>query len=509
MPRTGGIYTPPAGTKGIPLTTILSSTFNAYVDDITADANAARPITAGGTGATSASGARTALGLEIGSDVQAQDPGLTSIAGLTTTANQMLYTTAADAYATTALTPFARTILDDIDAAAARATLGLVPGTNVQAYDAGLQSIAGLTTAANQMLYTTAPDVYATTALTPFARTVLDDANAAAVLSTLGVSAFAQTVLDDPDAATVRATTGTNNASNMTLGTLADARLPATMSAKTFATELFINQPTNGANSHLWFQNQGVNRGLIYYAGGGEELVLQLHNAAGAYVRSAAFRQSDGRFYVTGFVHSEGGVAIGGAGTSIYTDGNIKFSGTMATNFGSTLDAALNARIKNDGGTYGVNITGNAATATRAYPRKADGGNINFNWSGQSGSPTWVWGGSDGTNMYVYSPSNFNVSWANNAGNSDTVDGYHDWQFMKAPSTSTNNTETNFPIGHTVMAVGYHVRNGVANVFNDGGDVNRYTISGGTGGAMLAGTWLMRGSHTGIAGGLSNVQRTA
>lgn len=60
MPRTGGVYSPPAGTKGVSNTTIQSVPYNAFVDDLTADANAARPVTAGGTGSTTASGARTA-----------------------------------------------------------------------------------------------------------------------------------------------------------------------------------------------------------------------------------------------------------------------------------------------------------------------------------------------------------------------------------------------------------------------------------------------------------------
>jgi len=38
------------------------------------------------------------------------------------------------------------------------------------------------------------------------------------------------------------------------------------------------------------------------------------------------------------------------------------------------------------------------------------GAGSTFNWSGQSGQPTWVWGGNDGTNMYVYNPSNFSVA---------------------------------------------------------------------------------------------------
>ena len=57
---------------------------------------------------------------------QASDDGLTSIAGLTTAANKMIYTTASDTYATTTLSAFARTLLDDADSTAARSTLGVV-----------------------------------------------------------------------------------------------------------------------------------------------------------------------------------------------------------------------------------------------------------------------------------------------------------------------------------------------------------------------------------------------
>ena len=52
-------------------------------------------------------------------------PALTSIGSLTTVADRMIYTTGANVYATTTLTAYARTLLDDADAATARATLGL------------------------------------------------------------------------------------------------------------------------------------------------------------------------------------------------------------------------------------------------------------------------------------------------------------------------------------------------------------------------------------------------
>lgn len=95
-----------------------------------------------------------------------------------------------------------RTLLTAANAAAQRTALALVPGTDVQVQDAGLQSIAGLTTAADRMIYTTAPDTYAVTPL----------------------SAFARTILDDGDSVTVRTTIGAHNATNITTGTLADAR---------------------------------------------------------------------------------------------------------------------------------------------------------------------------------------------------------------------------------------------------------------------------------------------
>lgn len=75
--------------------------------------------------AESGATARTSLGLTIGTDVQAYDAGLASIAGLTTSSDQAIYTTASDTYAVTSLTSFGRSLIDDADASAARTTLGL------------------------------------------------------------------------------------------------------------------------------------------------------------------------------------------------------------------------------------------------------------------------------------------------------------------------------------------------------------------------------------------------
>ena len=129
------------------------------------------------------------LAVVPGTNVQVYDAWLTSIALLGTAADKMIYATGVDTAAETALTAFARTILDDANQAAVQATLALVPGTNVQAYDATLLSIAALGTAADKLAYTTGVDTWAETVLTAFGRSLIDDANAAAGLATLGASA--------------------------------------------------------------------------------------------------------------------------------------------------------------------------------------------------------------------------------------------------------------------------------------------------------------------------------
>ena len=74
---------------------------------------------------TDASQARTNLGLAIGSNVQAFDPTLAALAGVTVAADKVVYATGADQFAVADLTNFGRSLIDDADASGARSTLGL------------------------------------------------------------------------------------------------------------------------------------------------------------------------------------------------------------------------------------------------------------------------------------------------------------------------------------------------------------------------------------------------
>ena len=198
-------------------------TLQAYDADLGTIAGLAKTdgnfIVGDGTNWTVESGAtaRTSLGVAIGSTVQAYSANLDeyaavnpTIAGLallddvdaaaqrTTLGLGTMATQAASAVAITggSVAGIADLAVADggtgaSDAATARTNLGVVIGTDVQAYDAELAAIAGLTSAADRLPYFTGLGTASLATFTAAGRALVDDADAAAQRTTLGLGTAA------------------------------------------------------------------------------------------------------------------------------------------------------------------------------------------------------------------------------------------------------------------------------------------------------------------------------
>ena len=125
---------------------------------------------------------------DIGSTVQAYDAELAAIAGLTSAVDKGIQFTGSGSASTYDLTAAGKALLDDADAAAQRTTLGISIGSDVQAYDAELAAIAGLTSAADKGIQFTGSGTAATYDLTTAGKALLDDADATAQRTTLGLA---------------------------------------------------------------------------------------------------------------------------------------------------------------------------------------------------------------------------------------------------------------------------------------------------------------------------------
>jgi hypothetical protein len=103
-----------------------------------------------------------------------------------------------DFLASSAVSAFGLTLIDDADASTARTTLGLAINTDVQAYDAELAAIAGLTSASGKAIEFTGSGTAALFDITTAGKALLDDADAAAQRTTLGLGTLAtQSTIED------------------------------------------------------------------------------------------------------------------------------------------------------------------------------------------------------------------------------------------------------------------------------------------------------------------------
>ena len=124
-----------AGTAFFGATVEIASGMKVDGRDISVDGVKLDGITAGAdvTNPTTVAEAGAVMTDAIGTDVQAYHAALQSISGLTTDVDRMLYTTTADTYAVAPLTSAGRELIDDADVAAQRITLELGSAATAEA----------------------------------------------------------------------------------------------------------------------------------------------------------------------------------------------------------------------------------------------------------------------------------------------------------------------------------------------------------------------------------------
>lgn len=160
---------------------------------------------------------------------QTLNANLTALAGLSSATNKLPYFNGTNTATTTDLTAFARSLLDDVDAATARATLGVYSTTDTdtnlaiglatkQPLSTNLTNIAGVNLNPNSMLFYNGSTNIDQTPITTYGRGFINLA----------------------DAAASRTYIGANDAANLTTGLIPTARIPDSLPGKTvsFATAL-------------------------------------------------------------------------------------------------------------------------------------------------------------------------------------------------------------------------------------------------------------------------------
>lgn len=164
--------------------TIKNLGYTANAPVATAIPNAARVRVAGEKGLTGDVDANGAL--LIANDLSDLNNSDTALGNLGATTVGKALVTLANPSAITFLRVDAANTVTARNAANFRTDLGLVIGTNVQAYDADLAAIAALVSAADRVPYSTGAATWALATFTGFARNLLDDADAETARTTLG-----------------------------------------------------------------------------------------------------------------------------------------------------------------------------------------------------------------------------------------------------------------------------------------------------------------------------------
>lgn len=189
--------------SGTASTTTLTSFGRSLIDDTSAsDARTTLNLGTMATEATSSYYTKT----ETDNAYQPKDATLTAVAGVSTSADKIIYFTDTDTASATTLSSFGRSLIDDTDSTAARTTLGLgtmatetasnylttsTASSTYQPLDGDLTALAGVTSAADKVPYFTGSGTADVTTLSSFGRSLIDDADSTAARTTLGLGTMA------------------------------------------------------------------------------------------------------------------------------------------------------------------------------------------------------------------------------------------------------------------------------------------------------------------------------
>ncbi len=488
MPRTGGVYSPPAGTKGTPNTTIQSVPYNTLIDDLTADANAPRPVTAGGTGASSASAARAALGADNADNLTS---GTLADARLPTTMAGKTFSTSC-------------TFQQGATFSAAvqiNSTLSTTSTITMSGANNGLELGAGSSN-------TPFVDFHSGSTPTDYdARILASGGNGSVGGGALSITAGGGLNLLSTNLFGVGATFSSDVKGNVL-----------------FSTSGNINIDANG-NRHVWFRTAaGVNRGLVYHDNAGGSLNLNTYNASGVFQHSFVTQETGGVFW-SGHFHRIGGASASGE-YQIVTNNTGQSYRILGDNGGGLYIQRSNDRFVANAPTLLSFNAGNDATfALDVYARRF--------WASANGDAQAVRIGDDAWIGDINVTNTISIRGVNNSnwgliqpGNDVYGFGcrgiagrfyYGDQFFIQTDGnqylpmygaylgdvlntkasvyTGSNQDELNFPIGHHVLlqTSSSGTRNSAVTVylFNTG----QYQLN--VSGSPLTGTWRMRGAFSG------------